>query len=227
MNNSILADPNAEIDYGIRGCDVKPREKPKSPIIIPTIEQRLGIDLEAADDGKTHSQKQWIEYFNKMGRPMISAPDIYRAADAPKEVLERLREDLKKEWLVTSTKIIYDDGLSARIIHHYGSTVKGPVEIFVSKMPERSDDEAAKYFLEKGGLAYAQALFDTKDDAKKIVKTLEQISELTPEFGIPDSHTRNHRATWTIKLLDCRGKFMISNGIEFDDNGRSRGVSLR
>src|SRR3989338_7276099 len=83
------------------------------------------IDIQPADNGATRTQENWIQYFNEKGQQMISAPLAYKIGQSVNlELLQSVRDDFDKSWLVTSTRETYNPNtLDARIIHNHGSTI--------------------------------------------------------------------------------------------------------
>src|SRR5208337_3889309 len=144
------------------------------------------IDFQTALDGEIKYQKEWIEFYDKQegeakGKRMITAPDIYRAGKENSNVCESLREDFNYRWVATGTTILYNkDSFSGRVIHNFSSIVAKPIDISVSEIPVYQSQQIKKV-VEGKGLAYVQALFNTKDNANEIISTLEKISQTGAE----------------------------------------------
>ncbi len=166
------------------------------------------------------NQKDWIDYFNNKGEKMISAPDIYKATN--KELIESLKEDFKEDWEVTSSRIIYNkDNLNAEIIHDADIKVVKPKKYKVKVPILRGDFEENKE-TEK----YLQALFDTKDNLDKILKTLRKFEkDRKIRLWTPNQSDRKSRPVRSVVLyFDDFGGFIV-NGVWFGDSeGFSRGV---
>ena len=117
------------------------------------------------------NQKDWIDYFNNKGEKMISASDIYKATK--KEIIESLKKDFEDNWEVTSTRIIYNKkNLQAEIIHDADSKIAKPKKYKV-KVPVLNGNFEENKETEK----YLQAIFDTKDNIDKILKTLKKFGK--------------------------------------------------
>jgi hypothetical protein len=191
------------------------------------------IDLYPADNNKTHNQKDWIDYFNKIGRAMISAADIYRAGkDGSQELLEILLKGIRVgDRIVTSTHSSFDKkSLSARIIHNYGSIIRKPKEIYVSNVPPACQKKSAEELITLGGegLPYVQALFDTNDTPSKILDILSKFPEQI-HFWTPSQYSRKlkpERAVSFVYTGGYNGSPYFGSYYLFDSgNGHSRGVS--
>ena len=146
------------------------------------------------------NQKDWIERFNDKGEKMISAPDIYKAEN--KELIESLKEDFEEGWIVTSTRIIYDKkNLNAEIIHDVDSKIARPKKYKV-KIPKLSGSFKQDSETEK----YLQALFDTKDNIDKILKTLKKFGkDKELRFWTPSQSSRESKQVRSVVL--CFGYF--------------------
>ncbi len=133
-------------------------------------------------------QGDWIDYFNCQkgeieGKKMMSASDLYRAGQIwSDKSLQCLREEFKyRRTLITSTRSCYDlHSFGARIIQDFGSMVPGvkPVEERVDYVPHFDyDGEKIKWVINISHIAFIRALFNTKDDSKKISETLERLTQ--------------------------------------------------
>ena len=196
------------------------------------------IDLQPALDGKNQYQKDWINFYNKQegkakNKRMILASDVYRAGNSKsKELLASLRKDFDDSVVVSGTRNLYNkDNLAGKIVHNFNSTIAKPIELAVAEIPVYKS-ENVKNVVEGKGLAYAQALFQTKDKSAKIIDTLETLSQKGAEdirFWTPDQSSRKNnseRAVW----FDCGDDGFRVDGDDWgwDDvySGRSRGVLL-
>ncbi len=169
------------------------------------------------------NQKDWINYFNSKGEKMISAPDIYRVVN--KEIIESLKEDFKEDWEVTSTRIIYNKkNLQAEIIHDADSKITKPkkykvkVPILNGKFEENKETEK-----------YLQALFDTKDNLDKILKTLKKFGkDKKIRFWTPSQSSRKDKQVRSVGLyFDGFGRFDVGGYSWFvNSEGFSRGVII-
>ena len=167
------------------------------------------------------NQKDWIDYFNNKGEKMISAPDIYKAAN--KELIESLKEDFKEVWEVTSTKIIYNKkNLNAEIIHNADSKIVKPKKYNV-EIPVFDGDFEENKETEK----YLQVLFDTKDSLDKIMKVLKKFGkDKELRLWTPDQSSRKSKQFRSVELFfDGFDRFDVGGGNWFDSSeGLSRGV---
>ena len=192
--------------------------------------QRQGrvINPTLADYGRLRIQYSWIDLFNKAGKAMISAPDVYSAQDS---ILSSLREDLKKDRLVTSTRISCNENdLGAKIIQDVGSTVVKPTEKSIV-VPVYSNKRIAKAAKTKNGLKYLQALFNTEDKASKLIGRLEEISEKGAEdirIWTPYQEQKLLRSEMAVLFSLNYGQFNIFSNIWADSSpGYSLGVSVK
>ena len=191
--------------------------------------QAVIIDTHAADNGARRTQEQWISYFNNVGKPMISAPNVYLAGKtASDELLASLRKDFDESWLVSSTRISYRDDLSGKITHNHGSTVVKPSQRDVKIIPVYNGIPLAQALKSDEGVAYLHSLFDTSDEPRDITGTLENLSKRGADrigLWIPDQGSRNsysERAVWFVGNFH---RFRVG-GVHFGYGGRSRGVSM-
>ena len=150
------------------------------------------------------NQKDWIDYFNSKGEKMVSAPDIYRATN--KALIENLKEDFEEDWETTSTRIIYNkDNLNAEIIHDADSKIAKPNKYKV-KVPILNGNFEENKETEK----YLQALFDTKDNIDKILKTLKKFGkDKKIRLWTPDQSSRETKPIRSVGL--CFGDFVWFN----------------
>ena len=195
------------------------------------------IELLSAEEGTYKTQSDWIKYFNKQGKRMISAPDIYKAGKSDsKELRNSLKKDFFESRIVSSTRIIYTpnlhnpNDLGARIVHNFGSTVINPKEKIIAEIPIY-EGESVKSVVEGKGLPYVRAIFDTKDRKYKILDTLQELCEESPEnikFSTPDLTLRRTYPERNVGFLNVNFKFFVVSGDGISDfsGGRSRGVSI-
>ncbi len=190
----------------------------------------VSIDSLPALDGRRLTQKDWIAYFNEQKRQMISAPDVYRAVSAPKEVLDSLRKDFNDNWEVTSTRNSYNpNDLGAKITHNFGSTIVKPTVIELKVVPRYEGTRLTEALKSKETVAYLQALFNTKDSDKKIAETLEHLSQMNPEkiaLWTPDQSSRKSYPERAVRFDHINGRFHVYGYDDFDfgNFGLSRGV---
>jgi len=196
-----------------------------------TAQSRI-IDIQPADNSNERTQSDWISFFNKQGKAMIDASEVYKVGKTVK-LVESLRADLKNARLVTSTRIIYDydtyyNSPYAKIVHNYGSTVVKPTETNVV-VPVYEENKLSKVLGTPEGLAYLRVLFDTNDDAENIAKTLQRLSgncAYDPFISTLPNFARIifHKAPVG---FECNERGFNVSGDMFDDNtGHSRGVSI-
>ncbi|MDP4012744.1 MAG: hypothetical protein Q8R00_04025 [Candidatus Nanoarchaeia archaeon] len=183
------------------------------------------IDPIPADDGRYRTQDEWIEFFNEERKAMMSGHDVYRAPDS---VLQSFREDFRTNYgLITNTSISYNpNDLKARIIQDFGSTIVTPKETSLV-VPVYRDEQVEK--VAKGeGLKYLQTLFDTEDDASKLIGRLEEISEKEAKdilIWTPDETGRGEQSKRAVDFGFYHGRFRVGGG--WCDYGRARGVSVK
>ena len=185
------------------------------------------IDQVFAGNRAYKSQTEWIEFFNKEKKAMISAPDVYKAPDF---ILRNLRGEPIKYWLVTSTRICYNpNDLEARIIHDFRSTVVKPLDKSVV-VPVYSYELIEKVV--KGeGLKFLQVLFGTEDDASKLIKRLETINKREAKEIKVCTPQQKFRKTFSFNCIGFAyftDAFYIDSGHKIirSDGGVSYGVSV-
>lgn len=202
------------------------------------------IDPQPALYGAHGTQKDWIPYFNEQGKRMISAPDIYRAVSGPKEILESIREDFEKKWIVTSTRLSWNPNdfvmkltnpkdVRAKITHNFGSTVVKPTELQVIIPAYSNGATLTRALKSQETVAYLQALFQTKDNAGKIAETLEHLSQRNLDeilIWTPSQYYRRDYPERAVEFFffDNYDRFYVNGKPVFDGiiGGRSRGVSV-
>ncbi len=180
-------------------------------------------ECEVVKKSMSKTQKDWIDYFNNKGKKMISAPDIYKVAN--KGIIESLKKDFKEDWEVTSTRIIYNKkNLNAEIIHNVESKVvkskkyKVKVPILNGNFEENKETEK-----------YLQALFDTKDNLDKILKTLKKFGkDKKIRLWTPNQHDRKKRQFRSVVLFFSGFDWFVVGGYYWFGNveGFSRGVII-
>ncbi|MEI6614127.1 MAG: hypothetical protein WCL37_04455 [Chrysiogenales bacterium] len=191
------------------------------------LEGRL-IDMSPADHGATHTQDEWIGYFNDRNELMISMPVLYLAAKSNNlELLDSLKEDFNDRSFILSTRIYYDKGKKARIIHNYGSKLVKPDEHKVI-IPDFSYVSVKDVLKTKEGLRYLQVLFGTKDNAQQIQETLMRLRNCDIKTVCVKTYGLKYRpdkaACCVEEFLDLN--FEISDCSSSDYYGRSRGVHI-
>jgi len=211
---------------------------------IPTLEefarkQELCLDEVSADNGRKRTQDDWFKYWSKIkdGRVMASMGDLYTSFKLIKKMresgtaeeqaiaqryLNSLREDFdwpgKKNWLVSSTRLIYSgNSLDARIIHHYQSNKPELTKEVTLEVPIYHETNIGDIFNDNKGSVYLQTLLDTEDDAETIISTLEFIS------GKRRAGITGYTAGWSqASLSDAlkqRGRFPNgAAGFDYDDD---------
>ena len=199
---------------------------PKGENSAADLEGRL-IDLNPADDGSNKTQDEWIDYFNGRNEVIVSMPDIYRAGKSGnRALLDSLRKDFEERWIVTSTRVKYENNQDARIIHNYGSRLVQPVEHKVV-IPEYRPQPLKAVLNTKEGLRYLQALLGTNDNAKEIKDTLHKLSNYTTSKTNIWSVALSDRPAERASGFDYYGGGFRVYGYDFlDYDGRSRGVRI-
>ncbi len=185
-------------------------------------------------DDEYRTQEQWIEYFNKEKKPMISMPNVFQLVkEKNTEAIESLRKDFKDSWLVTSTRIIYDtDNLSAKIIHNADSTVTKQKEINLKEIPSCWPTYLKELLETEAGLNYIRALIDnnkaTKEEIINFFVTLSGKKEKNIRFWTPSQSSRKDRQVRSVDLcFGDFGRFSVNGNYWFGDNdGFSRGVII-
>lgn len=207
------------------------------------------VDLRhALSDSEHHSynQKEWMELYNKQegefkGKKMITAPDLYRAAQEwPEKLLKSLREDMVGPLITGTTILCSEENPSLKIIHNYGSRLASPIEVVVAEIPKISQYMRIENALKDSGLDYVQKLFDTSDNLSKVIETLEKLS-LRPAEDIrfmteEDTKLFNSKSrkgqSWPVSFM-FSGRMFYINGTLFSYNvekrnfGRTRSVLLK
>ncbi len=184
--------------------------------------------LNENDEALSLTQVDFIRKFNDIGRIMISAPDLYGAGKSEdSEILKSLQKDLKESWIVTSTRIHYEDGLEGTITHYFGSDVISPHEKRVV-IPYYDGKNLGDVLGDEQGLKYLQTLFNTDDNSDNIKKTLKKLSnKATSKTRIwtPDQGSRKSISDRAVRLCYSADGFLV-NGYSLVDNsnGHSRGV---
>lgn len=192
------------------------------------------IDLQPADNGKYRTQNQWIPFFNEKGVAMISAPDVYRAGQSGSdELVKSLRKDFDRDYIVTSTRIIYNpNSLDAKIVHNHGSTVVKPTESKVIVPVYQDWTKLSKVLGTEEGKAYLSALFGTKDNAENMAKTLSKLSGKSIDDNCvwtPTQDGRKDRPERAVGFDYGSGRFHVDGDgwVDDFDLGQSRGVSVK
>ena len=190
------------------------------------LEGRL-IELNPADKGSYKTQDGWIAYFNDKNKIMTSMPDLYMAGKSNNQnLLESLRKDFQDRWIVTSTRIKYENNTNARIIHNYGSRLIAPIEHKIV-IPEYEPESLANVLCTKEGLRYLQALFGTKDNASQIKETLQKLSGYQADktkLWTPNQYNRKRCPVRAACLYYDVGEFRVDGNDDLSNYGRSRGV---
>ncbi|KKN62138.1 hypothetical protein LCGC14_0515140 [marine sediment metagenome] len=172
------------------------------------------------------TQEKWVNHFNNEGEGMVSAPNIYQTAKTGnKALIESLKQDLKKEGIMTSSQIRYNKKtLFAEIIHNVGSKF-AKIKKYKVEIPVFDGDFEENTKTEK----YLQALFDTKGSIDKILKTLKKFGkDKKLRLWTPDQSYRKKRPIRSVVLcFDGFDRFYVGGDGWFDDSeGLSRGVII-
>ncbi len=199
----------------------------------PTTPQNITslVDTTAADNSSIKSQEEWINYFNSQRKVMASLPDLYHAGKSGSpDLLVSLRKDFKDSWEISSTRIIYNaNGLTARIIHYFGSTITTPVESPSLIVPIYRGTPLNDVLAAREGLIYLQTLFRTADDSQAVRNTLQKLSnyslEKTKVWTADDSSRVSHPARAAGFYCNLSG-FHVDGNSSISPHGRSRGVKV-
>ena len=182
------------------------------------------IDPVLADSGSRKAQRSWINYFNKRRKAMMSAPDVYSSRGI---VLNSLLHDFNRGEVVTSTRVCYfQNTLQAKITHDFGSRFTEPTENWVN-VPVYDNENLEGVVKDKLGLKYLQCLFDTEDDASKIIETLENIGKRkAKDIKLWTLNRRNYSER---AVSFERGNFEIASNVYIWGGSYqlARGVSLK
>ena len=140
------------------------------------------ICSQPADNGKQKTNSEWVEYFNKKEKQMISAPDLYQAGKtASDELISNLKGNYK-DGVISSTVIIYNPiGLGGFILHNPDSKmvkVTGKEVPIIPVYDYTTNTTLTKVLEQKNGVDYLQALFNTKDNEKTLTGVIENISKI-------------------------------------------------
>ncbi len=185
-------------------------------------------------DDEYRTQEEWVNYFNKEKKPMISMPNVFQLVKENKtEAIESLRKDFKDSWLVTSTRIIYSkDNLSAKIIHNADSSIVKPKEIDLKEIPVCRPTYIKELLETETGLNYVRALIDSKKATKEeIIKFFVALSgkeEKNIRLWTPSQSSRESKQIRSVGLcFDYFDGFLVDGDNWFDDyGGLSRGVII-
>jgi len=194
------------------------------------------IDAQPVTNDARITQDEWITFFNKQGKAMIDASDLYKAGQAGSDELVNSLQEALKHGIFTSTRIIYDHNtLDARIIHNYKSAVVKPTESKVAIPVYQQVTRLSKALGTKEGKAYLKALFNTNDAPENIAKTLSRLSGKgidniyvwTPpqnlEFGRKNVSARVVEFGYDYVCI----RLLVDGGELLNSRGRSRGVSVK
>jgi len=190
------------------------------------------IDSVPADNGAVRTQEGWIPYFNQQRKRMISAPDVYWIGqNGTPELVQSIRDDFEKSWLVTSTRETYNPNtLDARITHNHGSTIVQPTKktVLVPVYHQALLDDVLK---EEDGVAYLRIKLGTNDSPEKIRETLTALSGKSANLiyvWTPDQKSRaNYPKRAAVFGFDDDGFHVIGDdGVDGNDC-LSRGVDVK
>ncbi|KKK81925.1 hypothetical protein LCGC14_2808530, partial [marine sediment metagenome] len=147
------------------------------------------------------------------------------------ETIESLRKDFKDYWLVTSTRIIYNENnLSAKIIHNADSNVVKQTVINLKEIPVCRPAYIKELLETDAGLSYIRALIDdTKATKEQIINFFVALSgkkDKNIRLWTPDQSSRNSKQVRSVELdFNGFGRFDVYGYCWFDyDDGLSRGV---
>lgn len=187
------------------------------------------IDTVAADNGASHTQDEWIAYFNAQRNPskrMIDAADIYRASDA---VLLSFREDCNRSSVVALPRFRYNpDDLMARVIHNFGSTIVKPKKRRIV-IPFYKGVPLPEVLKEEQGVLHLQTYFDTKDNKTVMAERLEHIADTKRNDILvytPSQRSRKNYPERSAGFGYYYHRFHVDGYGNFVNDGLSRGVSV-
>jgi len=195
----------------------------------------MSLTVDFPESVKT--QDEWIAEYNRAGKIMAAAPDLYAAIKELDDAgIVSLREDFNNR-LCLSTRIQYNsENLEGRITHYHGSTVTDPIEEPSIVIPIfRNTPIQEAIYTGPGaeqGLTYLQTYFCTQDSPQKIIQNLERVS-CKPKEQIK-IWTPNPKGQWSRETHPNRAAFVgfsddgfYVDGYDFVDyySGRSRGVA--
>ncbi len=221
--------------------------KTASPVVF---RQLLTLDPASAENGAVKNQEQWIAYWNSItdGRRFASMADYYQIfkqlTDAlkngspaekasAKQSIASLRKDFKKNYLITSTRIVYQPySLEARIIHGYGASNPQLTSERVLQVPVYWVTPITEVYDAHKCLTYLQALLNTDESDQAIIERLSVINGCQPQKIklwtplLQSSHwlTRSQFADRVVQLSFYGGFCLFADGDPADDGGRSYGV---
>ena len=185
------------------------------------------IDLNPADNGNLHSIDGWLNYFAVGKETMVSMPDIYLAGKSNNQaLLNSLRKDFTESWIVTNTRIKYENDQNAIITHHLGSKLIPPVEYKIV-VPEYSATLLDGVLGTNEGLRFLQALFGTKDNAYWIGSTLHKLSYYSLDKIKFRSALLSNRPIERVSGLQySNGRCNVYTDLVDRNFGRSRGMHI-
>ncbi len=190
------------------------------------------MNLIQRQDNKYRTQEEHINDYNGKNQVMISLPDTLKLLNN-QEAVESLRKDFDDRWLVTSTRVIYNpDNLSAKVIHHAGSTVTKEKVIQLKEVPECNPTYLNKLIETEEGLKYLKALIDNNKATKKqiidLFTTLSGKEANKIRFWTPTQSSRGSKSVRSVDLyFNVFSRFYVCGFNWFDyDDGLSRGVII-
>jgi hypothetical protein len=165
--------------------------------------------IETSQKPMEANQEQFIKHFNEQGKPMISAPDCYKAIKEGK--IESIKQALE-HYLITSSRI---DQKNQQIIHYAESKWEYKINV---KIPNLSGN----FQENKETEAYLQALFNTEDNLETILKVLKSSGKEIIRLWT-SSDTTSIRA---VVLFFNGVRFVIYGDYYFSYVGFSHSVSI-
>ena len=226
MTNNPFADPDAQFDYGVKAGEIDLSKKP--PVIASSRPPPAQAPISAAGtldalavcdaDGTpmTKTQDGWIAYWNTVtdGRRFASAANIYQAGKTgDRTLLASLQKDFLESWIVTSTRIDYDQNTGVgKITHYYNSTLRTPSAKTII-IPEYNGETIERVVQNASGIQYLQTVFATPDTAETIMQTLEKLSGKTRseiKIWTPDQASRKSIPQRAVRFsLDSAGFHVV------------------
>lgn len=230
MISNILSNPDAEIDYGQKGKDIKPREK-QSNLEKSVGEQIINSVLFVPSMQELMTQDQWIRYFKSRNMQMLSASDIYaiakKAQSASDLSLEELTRSMSTDGVMTSTRVKYDTaGNEVEFWQHYGPQQK----TFRRAVVDHYVDVGLAT-ISRLNVDYLRALFNTDDPVNdKVIPMLERIGNVDyKNIGIrlPDTSEREKANEKAVMLRIQDGFLWVDLNVSLDTKGRAYGALKR
>ncbi len=186
--------------------------KPSQPLVTKVYYHLLP---NLADNGKYHTQDQWIQYAkeNKIG--IASFSDIYNqvAKTKDKTLIELLRKAFRGRVITSDRFNYHPDKLNTTLTSHIENTIIPSTSVSLI-LPDWSNGECLSDILKssKTGVPAIRKLLKTSDSKEKIAYNLEALTGRLPErtrFWTPDKSSRKSSPVRTLRLYCDSGDFHI------------------